>query len=109
MPFGLTNAPATFQRSMNAIFSDLLDECIVVYLDDILVFSKSKEEHIKHLKIAFERLRKHEFYAKLKKCEFFKERITFLGHDIDANGIHINASKIASIRDWPTPKKKDDI
>lgn len=97
MPFGLTNAPSTFMRVMNNCFRDLLDECVVIFLDDILIFSKTKEEHERHIRIILERLRKYKFYAKLKKCEFFKPKVTFLGHDISEDGIRVNNQKISAV------------
>ena len=71
MPFGLTNAPSTFMRCMNTIFRDMLDKCVVVFLDDILIYSRTVEEHYKHVRQVLDCLHKHKFWAKLKKCEFF--------------------------------------
>src|SRR5437763_12703839 len=79
MPFGLTNAPATFQTLMNNIFRDLLDVCVIVYLDDIFVYSKSKEEHEQHLRQVLQRLKDNQLYAKLSKCTFFANSIEYLG------------------------------
>ena len=90
MPFGLTNAPSTFMRVMNNCFSDMLDECVVIFLDDILIYSKTLEEHAKHVRQVLDRLRQHQFYVKLKKSELFKQCVTFLGHDISANGVSVN-------------------
>ena len=73
MPFGLTNAPSTFMRAMNTVFSDYLDDFLVSFLDDLLIFSKTIEEHVGHLKKVLERLRKYKYFAKLKKCEFFQK------------------------------------
>ena len=72
MPFGLTNAPATFQRLMNSIFQDYLDDFVIVYLDDIMIYSRTYNDHLHHLEKVFERLKEHKLYAKLKKCEFAK-------------------------------------
>ena len=96
-------------RVMNNLFHDLLDECVVCFLDDILIFSKSAEEHVKHVKLVLERLRKYCFYAKLKKCEFFKQSVTFLGHDISAEGVRVNAAKVASVIEWPVPKDLTEV
>ncbi|KAJ9517576.1 hypothetical protein QJQ45_025084, partial [Haematococcus lacustris] len=101
LSFGLTNAPATFQAVMNDIFRDYLNDFVVVYLDDILVFSKNKAEHLKHLEIVFRILKEHELYAKLKKCEFEKSELKFLGHLVGVNGIRPDPAKIQSIKDWP--------
>ena len=103
MPFGLTNAPATFMRAMNNLFSDLLDKGVVVFLDDVLVYSSSLEEHVRLLHKVMERLRKYEFYCKLKKCNFLQRSTTFLGFDIGGDGITISDSKVKSCRDWPVP------
>ncbi|KAJ9527210.1 hypothetical protein QJQ45_025469 [Haematococcus lacustris] len=101
LSFGLTNAPATFQAVMNDIFRDYLNDFVVVYLDDILVFSKNKAEHLKHLEIVFRILKEHELYAKLIKCEFEKSELKFLGHLVGVNGIRPDPAKIKSIKDWP--------
>ena len=90
MPFGLTNAPSTFMRTMNNCFQDLLDTCVVVFLDDILIFSKTMEDHERDIQKVLERLCRNKFYAKLKKCEFFKSSVTFLGHDISKDGVRVN-------------------
>ena len=96
-------------RVMNNLFRDLLDECVVCFLDDILIFSKSAEEHKKHVKLVLDRLRKYKFFAKLKKCEFFKSKVTFLGHDISAEGVRVNAAKVASVTKWPVPRDLTDV
>lgn len=103
MPFGLTNAPATFQRNMNNIFQDLLDTYIIVYLDDLLVFSQDIEQHKQHLNTVLERLRQHQFYAKKSKCEFFRSKIDFLGHTISQGYISTQQEKIAALHNWPMP------
>ena len=90
MSFGLTNAPATFSRLMNYIFLEYLDKFVVVYLDDILVFSKNEEEHAEHLRLVLEKLREHQLYAKFSKCEFWLPEVTYLGHVISKDGIAVN-------------------
>ena len=109
LPFGLTNAPSTFMRVMNNLFSDLLDVCVVCFLDDILIFSPNAEEHKKHIELVLDRLRKYHFFAKLKKCEFFKTKVTFLGHDISADGVRVNAAKVASVTEWPAPRDLTEV
>ena len=82
MPFGVTNAPATFQRMMNEVFKEELNDFILVYLDDILIFSKTMEEHIQHIRQALEKLRDAKLYARLHKCAFFQQRVEYLGFDV---------------------------
>ena len=103
LPFGLTNAPATFQNLMNDVFSDILDECVVVYLDDIVVYSKNPQEHERHLKMVLQRLQQHSLYAKLSKCEFFKESIEFCGQMVGAGGVGMEPGKVASMLAYPAP------
>ena len=94
MPFGLTNAPATFMRTMNNLFSDLLDQGVVVFLDDVLIYSDSLESYVKLLEQVFSRLRKFQFYCKLKKYSSLCSSMTFLGFDITAKGMTINDKKV---------------
>ena len=103
MPFGLCNAPATFMRAMNNLFHDLLDQGVVVFLDDILIYASTLDEHIRLLEEVFRRLMQYQFFCKLKKCSFFNEQTTFLGFDISNSGISINTSKLKSVTDWPVP------
>src|SRR3954463_7368247 len=104
MSFGLTNAPATFSKFMNYIFMEYLDKFIVVYLDDILVYSKYKEEHAEHLRLILAKLREHKLYAKYSKCEFCLPEVTYLGHVISKDGIAVNPERIQAILDWTPPK-----
>ncbi|KAJ9509682.1 hypothetical protein QJQ45_011327 [Haematococcus lacustris] len=101
--FGLTNAPATFQRVMNEAFAEVINDCALVYLDDILVMSKDSEEHLVHLRRVFNLLRKNKFYAKLSKCEFMQRTLKFLGHIISAQGISVDPCKVTAISEWPVP------
>jgi hypothetical protein len=103
MPFGLTNAPATFQSVMNSILAPFLDRFVLVYLDDILIYSKSVEEHMEHLRIVLTLLREHKFYCKRSKCEFVSKQVEYLGHLLTPQGIMVDPRKVAAIRDWPTP------
>jgi len=103
LSFGLTNAPATFQAAMNDIFRPLLGKCVVVYIDDILVFSKTHEEHAKHLCQVMQILQNQDFRVKLSKCEFAKSEVKFLGHVVGADGIKVDTSKTAVVSNWPVP------
>ena len=104
MPFGLTNAPATFQRLMENCLRDLHLNWCIIYLDDIIVYSKTPEEHIERLTGVFEKLSKVGLKLKPSKCEFFKERISYLGHIVSRDGIETDPRKIASVKHWPHPE-----
>jgi hypothetical protein len=103
VPFGLTNAPASFQQLMLSIFRPYLDKFVVVYLDDILIFSGSLEEHEAHIREVLNVLRQNQLYGKWSKSEFFKSEVEYLGHIISTEGIRPNPDKLSSIREWPTP------
>ena len=103
LPFGLTNAPATFMQLMNEIMRPYLDDFVIVFLDDILIYSKNEKEHEQHVRTVLETLRKHKLYAKLSKCAFFQQSVTFLGHRISAAGVHVDDEKVKAVREWPTP------
>ncbi|CAI7856914.1 unnamed protein product [Closterium sp. NIES-54] len=103
MPFGLTNAPSTFQLTMNRIFRDLLDRCVIVYLDDILIFSKTREHHLRDLDTVFKRLQENRLITKGSKCKFFKQELEFLGHVVSRDGIKIDPAKIKTIHEWKSP------
>ncbi len=109
MPFGLTNAPATFQHFMNDIFRDLLDQSVIVYLDDILIYSTNEEEHRKQVRLVLERLRSAQLYAKAEKCEFHRAEIEFLGYIISPSGVNMDSKKVSAITSWPVPKSVHDI
>ena len=109
MPFGLTNTPATFMTLMNDIFREFLDSFVIVYLDDILVYSKTKEKHLKHIHLVLGKLRKHHLYGKLSKCEFLKNEVEYLGHHISALGISVDQHKVEAIKSWPTPTNVSEL
>jgi hypothetical protein len=104
LPFGLTNAPAVFQSMMNRIFGPYLGQFVLVYLDDILIFSRSAEEHETHLAQVLAKLREHQLVARLEKCRFNAASIQYLGHVVSADGIRVNPAKVAAVRDWPRPR-----
>ncbi|GJW06776.1 putative reverse transcriptase domain-containing protein [Tanacetum coccineum] len=109
MSFGLTNAPAVFMDLMNRVCKPYLDKFVIVFIDDILIYSKSKKEHEEHLRQILKLLKKEELYAKFSKCEFWISRVQFLGHVIDCRGIHVDPAKIESIKDWASPKTPTEI
>ncbi|GBG81898.1 hypothetical protein CBR_g34082 [Chara braunii] len=109
MPLGLTKAPATFQRCMNDLFRPWLDKIVVVYLDDILVFSRTLQEHQGHLRQVLEKLREANFKVNLEKCEWAKTQVLYLGHILDGDGIKPEDNKIVAIRDWPTPRTLTEL
>jgi hypothetical protein len=99
VPFGLTNAPTTFMCLMNNIFKKLLDRFVLVFIDDVLIYSKNREEHEEHLKLVLQVLREHQLYVKLSKCDFFQKQVHYLGHVILEEGVVVEPNKIKSIMD----------
>ncbi|GJV04689.1 putative reverse transcriptase domain-containing protein [Tanacetum coccineum] len=109
IPFGLTNALVVFMDLMNRVCRPYLDKFVIVFIDDILIYSKTKEEHDAHLRQILELIKKEELYAKFSKCDFWVSKVQFLGHVIDSEGIHVDPAKIESIKDWEPPKTPTKI
>lgn len=109
LPFGLTNAPATFMCLMNSVFHQYLDKFVLIFIDDILIYSRNIKEHGEHLRIVLQTLREHQLYGKFSKCDFYKDQIQYLGHIITKEGIVVDPEKIKTIMEWPTPKDVADI
>ncbi|GKC89306.1 putative reverse transcriptase domain-containing protein [Tanacetum coccineum] len=109
MSFGLTNAPDVFMDHMNRVCKPYLDKFVIVFIDDILIYSKTKQEHEEHLKLILELLKKEELYAKFSMCEFWIPKVQFLGHMIDSKCIHVDPAKIELIKDWASPKSPTEI
>ena len=105
MPFGLTNAPTTFCTLMNKIFHPYLDKFVVLYLDDIVIYSNTLKEHVKHLRKVFKILRQNKLYVKKEKCSFAKEEVSFLGHCIKDDKLMMDDGKVKAIQEWDPPTK----
>ena len=109
MPFGLTNAPAAFMDLMNRVFAVYLDKFVIVFIDDILIYSESRQEHEEHLKIALRLLKEHKLYAKFSKCEFWLDKVHFLGHVVSREGIAVDPVKIEAVSKWAAPTNVTEI
>jgi len=109
MSFGLTNAPAYFMYLMNLVFMPELDKFVVVFIDDVLVYSKNEEDHTEHLRVVLTKLREHKLYAKFSKCEFWLRKLPFLGHVLSENGIFVDPSKVQEVMDWKAPTSVHEV
>ena len=109
MSFGLTIAPAYFMNLMNKVFMDELDKFVVVFIDDILIYSKSVQEHEQHLRVVLEKLRANKLYAKFSKCEFWLEKVAFLGHILTAEGVTVDPEKVEVVSNWQQPTNVSEI
>jgi hypothetical protein len=109
MSFGLTNAPAHFMYLMDSVFMSELDQFIVVFIEDILVYSKSMEEYEDHLQILLYRLREHQLYTKFSKCEFWIKEVPFLGHVVSPEGIAVDPIKVKEVLDWKPPMTVSEV
>ena len=109
MPFGLCNAPACFAPLMQACLNEQIFQILLVYLDDILIFSKTFEEHLERLEMVLKRLREHGLKLKLEKCTFLRRRVTYLGHEVSGAGIAPDPQKIAVVQEWPVPQTVKEL
>lgn len=109
MSFGLTNAPAYFMYLMNKVFMEFLDKFVVVFIDDILIFSKTEEEHAEHIRMVLQKLREHKLYAKRSKCEFWLKKVSFLGHVVSNGGIAVDLGKVQDVLNWKPPTTISEI
>jgi hypothetical protein len=109
VPFGLSNSPVVFMSLMNGVFRDYLNKFVIIFLDDIMVYSRTKEEHKQHLRMVLQVLRENQLYAKLSKCLFYQERIHYLGHIISKDGIAVDPKKIEAIRECSTPRNVTEV
>ncbi len=109
MSFGLTNAPAFFMNLMNKVFMEFLDKFVVVFIDDILIYSKSEEEHEQHLRLVLKKLKEHQLYAKFSKCDFWLSEVKFLGRVITTQRVAVDPSNVESVTKWTPPKTVSQI
>ncbi|KAL0195002.1 hypothetical protein M9458_008574, partial [Cirrhinus mrigala] len=109
MPFGLANSPSYFQAFVNEVFRDMLNRYVIVYIDDILIFSNSLAEHVQHVRAVLQRLIQHQLYAKEEKCQFHQQNIAFLGYVISPEGVAMDDSKVKAVREWPRPKTLKEL
>jgi hypothetical protein len=108
MSFGLTNAPAYFLYMMNKVFMEYLDKSVMVFIDNILVYSRNEGEHEGHLRLVLQKFQDHKLYTKLSKCEFWLRQIAFLGHVVSKGGISMDPNKVQDVLSWEAPKQAHD-
>ncbi len=109
MPFGLANSPSVFQAFMNDIFRDMLDRWVIVYIDDILIYSDTQEEHVRHVQSVLKWLLQHQLYVKAEKCEFHQTNTSFLGYVISQDGVSMDDKKVQAVLDWPQPQTVKEL
>ena len=109
MSFGLTNAPAYFMNMMNKVFMEYLDKFVVVFIDDIIIYSKNDSDHEEHLRMVLQKLRDNQLYAKYRKCEFCLDEIPFLGHIVSKGGISVDPTKVITIVGWKIPSSVEEV
>ena len=109
MSFGLTNAPVAFMDLMNRVFEEYLDKFVIVFIDDILVYSRTMEEHELHLKILLEKLREKKLYAKFSQCEFWLGKVAFLGHVVSKEAIFVDPLKVEAVSQWKQPRNSTEV
>ena len=109
MPFGLTNAPTAFMDLMHRVFQPYLDQFVIVFIDDILIYSRTQEEHERHLTIVLQTLREHKLYAKMRKYEFWMKEVKFLGHVVSEQGVVVDPAKIEAVMKWEPPKNVTEV
>ena len=109
MSFGLTNAPVAFMDLMNRVFRSVLDRFVIVFIDDILVYSRSEAEHELHLSYVLQTLREHQLYAKFSKCEFWLDRVAFLGHVISIESVYVDPQKVEVVLNWEQPTSVTEV
>ncbi|KAK3507847.1 hypothetical protein QTP70_001407 [Hemibagrus guttatus] len=109
MPFGFTNAPAVFQALINGVFQDLLGKGVIAYIDNILVYSTSMEDHVRQVREVLTRLQRHHLYVKLEKCEFHRTTVTFLGYVISRQGVKMDVVKVRAVTEWPAPATVQEL
>ena len=109
MPFGLTNAPAAFMDLMHRVFRPYVDQFVIVFIDDILIYSRNPEDHERHLTIVLQNLREHKLYAKMSKCEFWMNEVKFLGHVVSEQGVVVDPAKIEVVMKWEPPKNVTEV
>ncbi|KAL4037252.1 hypothetical protein IC575_000840 [Cucumis melo] len=109
MSFGLTNAPAVFMDLMNRVFREFLDTFVIVFIDDILIYSKTEAEHEEHLRMVLQTLRDNKLYAKFSKCEFWLKQVSFLGHVVSKDGVSVDPAKIEAVTGWTRPSTVSEV